>query len=225
MSCETVFATAATADRANAEIGIIWWLTSVEGYALAVADYDLFDVASVNADWVETFFRRSAELVAEHDPATRGCFLRVEHHGLIDLFTRADGAYRETRSGERLDRSAFDIREVEEYEAKKWPATFDERAYAVRPLVDSKKVIRPATGLRRFAWNSIYSNHLAAQVRGHRPGDAPCELVGAFVLGVLLGTTPRSMSFFAAMNRRDAPEAKSAPSQFAGAYLPGRRPL
>jgi hypothetical protein len=215
-----LFATAATADRADADTGVIWWATDVEGYALAILDYDLFAVRSVNSAWAAAFFKRSAELVAQHTPAVRGCHLRVEHAGLVDLLRRADDAFRDTKPADAIDRSAFDIRPVREHESARWPSTFDERAYAVRPLVGSEKVIKPATGMRIFPWKSINANHLAAQVRRHKPGDPASELVGAFILGVLLGTTKRRMSFFGTPPKKPNPET----SPF-GPYVRGGRPL
>ena len=232
-----LFATAATANQVDAGVGVIWWTTHPEGgYALTAIDYDIFDVASINADWLGTFFERSAALVAKHRPSTRGCNLRVEHPGLINILKRADDAYRDTAP--KVDRSQFDIQPVKYYEAKKWPPKLDDRAFSIRPLVDSGKVVKVETGLRRFSFRAIRTNHLIAQIKNHRPGDAESagELLHAFVLGVLLGTQQRSLSYFEAfeqMKRNDARKAAartstplSGPSDgpFGGAYIPGRRP-
>lgn len=228
---ETIFATAATADQIDAGIGVIWWATHAPGsYALTVLDYQLDEVSAINADWIGSLFARSAELVAKHSPVTDECFVRVEHPGLLNLIKRANVAFRDTKASEKINRSEFDIQPIRGYQSAKWPATLDERTDSVRPLVNSGKVVKLETGLRRFSFRAIRTNHLVAQIRRHRPGDAASagELLQAFVLGVLLGTTPRSMSYFEAMGRLlDRPETtKSAPSAnpFAS-YLPGKRPL
>lgn len=228
---ETIFATAATADQTDAGSGVIWWATHAPGgYALTVLDYQLDEVSAINADWISSLFARSAELVAEHRPVTHECFVRVEHPGLLDLIKRADVAFRDTKGSEKVNRSEFDTRPIRGYESAKWPATLDERTDSVRPLVNSGKVVKLETGLRRFGFRAIRTNHLVAQIRRHRPGDAASagELLQAFVLGVLLGTTPRRMSYFEAMGRLlDRPETeKSTPSKGPfGGYISGKRPL
>lgn len=219
---QTVFCTAATADRTDADIGLIWWATGVEGYALEILDYELHETEAINAAWIGEVLARCAELASSRKPAQRGCFVRVEHPGLTELLRRAEEAFSHTNAADRVDSAQYAIRPVKEYEAAKWPTTFDERAYAIRPLVESNKVIRPATRLRRFSWNAIYTNHLAAQVARHKPGAPASELVVAFTLGVLLGTTPQRKSFFDFMDRGDSEDPSS--DRF-GPYVPGPRPL
>jgi hypothetical protein len=224
---ERIFATAATADQIDAAIAVIWWATQPPGgFALRVLDYRLDEIAAVNAEWIGAVIARSAELEAEHGPAAReGCPIRVEHPGLNDVLLRADAAFRDRAVGAR-NRFAFDLQPIKDYEAAKWPATLDERTDMVRPLVNSGKVVKLETGLRRFGFRAIRTNHLVSQIRRHRPGDAASagELMHAFVLGVLLGTTPARMSWF---DRPDPSTPKSSPGSgpFGGAYLPGRRPL
>lgn len=230
MDVETqeLFATAATAEKVDAGVGVIWWAKHpAGGYALTALDYDLFDVSAINADWLGAFFERSADLVAKHQPVTRSCHLRVEHGGLNNVLKRAGDAFCDTPAARTVNRSFFDIQSVKNYEAAKWPKTLDERAFEIRPLVDSGKVVKVETGLRRFSFRSIRTNHLISQIKAHRPGDAQSagELLHAFVLGVLLGTTRRSMSYFEAFAHRDVQRAESKPSSGPfGAYVPGRRP-
>lgn len=217
-----LFATAATADQIDAGVGVIWWATHPPGdYALTALDYDIFEMPAINAKWIDAFFERSAKLAAEHKPATPGCLLRIEHPGLKNVLKLADEAYRDTPASRAVDRYAFDIRPIKDSEAAKWPATLDERAFSIRPLVDSGKVVKVATGLRRFSWRAIRTNHLLSQVKQHRPGDAASagELLHAFVLGTLLGTTPKGTSCFG----RAPPKGSPSSGPF-GAYLPGRRP-
>jgi hypothetical protein len=224
---ERIFATAATADQVDAGVGTVWWATHPPGgYALTVLDYQLDEMSSVNADWIGALFARSTELVTEHEPATRGCFVRVEHPGLADVLRRADAAFRDTAASRAYNRSAFDIQSIKDYEAAKWPLTLDERTDAIRPLVNSGKVVKLETGLRRFGFRAVRTNHLIGQIRRHRPGDAASagELLNAFVLGVLLGTTPERASYFGPFPSARA--AQSAPSSGPfGAYVQGRRPL
>jgi hypothetical protein len=228
MDVETaeLFATAATADKLDAGIGVIWWATHPPGaYALTALDYDLFDVSEINADWLKTFSERSADLVAKHQPTTRGCHLRVEHPGLKSVLKLADSAYRDMPSS-GVNRSNFEILPVRESESKKWPTTLDDRAFAIRPLVDSGKVVKIETGLRRFSFRAVRTNHLIAQVKSHRPGDAQSagELLHAFVLGVLLGTTPRSFGVLEALDRLKNSAATNNPSSGPfGPYVQGRR--
>lgn len=220
---ETIFATAATADQVDAGVGVIWWATHAPGgYALTVLDYQLDEVSAINADWLGSLFARSAELVAEHRPVTHECFVRVEHPGLLDLIKRADAAFRDTKASEKINRSEFDIRPIRGYESAKWPATLDQRTDSVRPLVNSGKVVKLETGLRRFSWRAIRTNHLIAQIKRHRPGDGASagELLQAFVLGVLLGATPRSVSSFGPFPEKGTPSAGPF-----GSYIQGRRPL
>jgi hypothetical protein len=224
---DRIFATVATADQIDAAIAVIWWATQPPGgFALRVLDYQIAELAAVNSEWIGAVITRSAELEAEHGPAARdGCPIRVEHPGLIDVLRRADAAFRDTPASARY-RSAFDLQPIRDYEAAKWPATLDERADMVRPLVNSGKVVKLETGLARFGFRAIRTNHLVSQIKRHRPGDAASagELLHAFVLGVLLGTTPERMSWF---DRPDPGAPKSSPGSgpFGGAYLPGRRPL
>lgn len=221
-----LFATAATADMADAAVGIVWWATDVDGYALKILDYDFFDVSAINADWIGTYLDRCVDLVAKHKPADRECHLRVEHPGLVNILKRADDAYREIgRRG--IDRAIFDIKPIKTHEAAKWPLSLDERAFSIRPLVDSGKVIKIETGLKRFTFRSIKTNHLLSAIKRHRPGDSTTasELLHAFVLGVLLGTTRQSMTYFEAIGKLiDQGGAKPAPSAnpFFGPYIPGR---
>jgi hypothetical protein len=227
MELETkdMFATAATADQVDAGVGVIWWATHPEGsYAMTAIDYDIFDVAAINSEWLEAFFKRSADLVEKHQPAMRECLLRVEHSGLNNVLKRADDAFRDTPAARTVNRSVFDIRPVKEYETGKWPKSLDERAFEIRPLVDSGKIVKIETGLRRFSFRSIRTNHLIAQVKAHRPGDATTagELLHAFVLGVLLGTKRRSSSFFDVAAPRTA-KSTASKGPF-GAYVPGKRP-
>jgi hypothetical protein len=220
-----LFATVATADQVDAGVGVIWWATHPPGdFALTVVDYDIFDVPSVNAEWLGTLFGRCADLVAKHKPERPGCLLRVEHPGLINVMKRADEAYRDTPA-RGVDRSIFDIKPVRDYESKKWPLTLDERAFSIRPLVDSGKVVKVEKGLRRFSFRAIRTNHLISQIKQHRPGDAASagELLHAFVLGVLLGTTPRSMCCFEAY-WQSASKSKPSAGPF-GPYVQGRRPV
>jgi hypothetical protein len=222
---QEIFATAATADKPEAGMGVVWWAKHPPGgYALTALDYGLFDMPEINAEWLGTFFERSAELIATHQPATRGCLLRVEHLGLGNVLKRCDDAFRDTPANRTVNRSIFDIRPVKQYESKKWPATLDERAFHIRPLVDSGKVIKVATGLKRFSFRSIKTNHLISQVKSHRPGDAQSagDVLHAFILGVLLGATQKSMSYFDAFGQRDAKgDAKPSSGPF-GAYIPGK---
>lgn len=239
---QELYATVATADQVDAGVGVVWWATHpAGGYSLTVVDYDIFDMPSVNAEWLGTLLGRCVDLAEKHKPERRGCHLRVEHPGLINVLKRADAAYRDTPAGRTvptrggIDRSLFDIRPVD-YESEKWPATLDERAFSIRPLVDSGKVVKVEMGLRRFSFRSLRTNHLISQVKAHRPGDAASagELLCAFVLGVLLGTTPRSMCFFEAcaqMKRNDErkrlniPQSGPAAGPFGAGYIRGRRPL
>lgn len=228
-----LFATAATADQNDAGIGLIWWATHPPGeYALTVLDYDLTDMAAVDGEWIGKVFKRSGELLENHKPKKRDCRLRVEHPGLVDVLKRADAAYRDTKASEVLDRDAYDIRPIGEHEKAKWPTTFDERMSAIRPLVNSGKVVKLETGLRRFSFRAIRTNHLVSQIKQHRPGDAASagELLHSFVLGVLLGTKPKGTSWF---SREPGPllggggsPPQSTPSTGPfGIYVPGRRPL
>lgn len=222
-----LFATAATADRVDAGVGIIWFAKHPPGdFALTVIDYFIYQTSEIDADWVGTFFKRSAELVTKHQPATRSCMLRVEHLGLVDVLKRANEAFRDTQASKAVDSTAFDIRPIKDYESAKWPATLDERCFAIRPQVDSGKVIRTETGLRRFNFRAMRTNHLKDQIKRHRPGDAASagELLQAFVLGVLLGTTPKRSSFFDACNQPRGEKSSPANGPF-GSFVRGRRPL
>jgi hypothetical protein len=226
-----LFATVATADQIEAGVGVIWWATHpAGGYALTVIDYDIFDIPSINAEWLGTLFARCADLVTTHRPATRGCHLRVEHPGLINVLNRADAAYRDTPATNKVNRSIFDIRPVKDHEKRyksvQWPESLDERAFSIRPLVDSGKVVKVEKGLRRFSFRAVRTNHLIAQIKQHRPGDAASagELLHAFVLGVLLGTTPKPSTFFTACSQPPASESPPSAGPF-GTYIQGRRPL
>lgn len=224
-----LFATAATADQNGAGVGVIWWATHPPGdYALSVLDYDISEVPAVNADWIGAILERSKQIDALHAPAQRGCHIRVEHAGLAEIFKRADAAYRDTPAPSAIDRSIFSILPIKPHEAAKWAPTLDERAFSIRPLVDSGKIVKIEKGLRRLSFRAIKTNHLISQIRRHRPGDAASagELLHAFVLGVLLGTTPRSMSFFEAHARRDQTKDQNNTASKGpfGAYIPGRRP-
>jgi hypothetical protein len=221
-----MFATCGTADQIDAGIGVIWWATHSPGnFALSVVDYDVFEVPTINAAWLADFFARSVELVAKYQPNERGCLLRVEQKGLLNILKLADEAYVDATGSRGVDRSIYDIRKIRDHEAAKWPVTLDERAFLIRPLVNSGKVVKLETGLRRFSFRAIRTNHLVSQIKRHRPGDAASagELLHAFVLGVLLGTTRRSMSCFERFG--PAPE-KGAPSKGPfGGYISGKRPL
>jgi hypothetical protein len=227
-----LYATAATADQIDAGIGVIWWARHPEGgYGLTIVDYDIFQVVSINGDWIGALFERSAKLAEQHKPATKGCHLRVEHPGLIHILERADAAFRDTAANRTINRYDFDIRPVKDYEADKWPKSLDERAFSIRPLVDSGKVVKVEKGLKRFSFRSIRTNHLISQIKAHRPGEAASagELLYAFVLGVLLGTTRRSKSFFDVdfvIGRAQSSAKKPSPSEgpFGSGYIPGRRP-
>jgi hypothetical protein len=221
---KTIFATAATADQSDAGVGVIWFATHPpDDYALTVLDYDLCEMPAVNADWLGALLRRSAELVGEHKPTAAQCFLRVEHPGLLDVLKRADSAYRDTKASDATDRSAYDIRPIKTHESAKWPATLDERMSAIRPLVNSGRTVKLETGLRRFSFRALRTNHLVAQIRQHRPGDAAsaAELLHAFVLGVLIGTTKKPMSFFEAADAARGAAPSVGPF---GPYIPGQRP-
>lgn len=223
---EQLFATAATADQIDAGVGIIWWAKHAEGgYALTVLDYLIEEMPAVNSGWIGSLFKRSAELDTKHQPATRGCHLRVEHPGLIDVLLRAHSAFRDTRAADAIDRTAFNIGVIRDDETARWPATLDARADAIRPQVNTGKVVKLETGLRRFGFRAIKTNHLISQIKRHRPGDAASagELLHAFVLGVLLGTAPKRTSWF---SQPMPGAAKSSPpgSPF-GPYFKGSRPF
>ena len=240
---QELYATVATADQVDAGVGVVWWATHpAGGYSLTVVDYDIFDMPSVNAEWLGNLLGRCVDLAEKHKPERRGCHLRVEHPGLINVLKRADAAYRDTPAGRnrtdaRRHRSiAFRYPHGVTTKSEKWPVTLDERAFSIRPLVDSGKVVKVEMGLRRFSFRSLRTNHLISQVKAHRPGDAASagELLCAFVLGVLLGTTPRSMCFFEAcaqMKRNDErkrlniPQSGPAAGPFGAGYIRGRRPL
>ena len=222
---EKIFATAATCDQPDAGVAVIWWAAHGPGeFALTALDYQLDETPAITADWIGSLFARSADLDAAHKPEMRGCFVRVEHAGLAEVLRRADGAFSDTAASGAIDRSAFDIRRVGEHQIAKWPATLDERAAEIRPLVNSGRTIKLETGLRRFSFRAIRTNHLVAQIKRHRPGDAASagELLHAFVLGVLLGTRRLSSWFdqpLPSTARRTAPQ-----NPFAGGYIPGQRP-
>jgi hypothetical protein len=217
---KTLFATAATGDADDSGVAVIWFTTHpADDFALKAVSYEQHPMSAVDAEWVEQFFKRSADLVTAHEPQTKGCLLRVEHPGLLDVLKRADAAFRDTES-EPVDRSIYDIRPVKEWESSRWPATFDERASSIRPLVNSGRAIKFDTRLRKFA--AAGKNALLSKLRQHRPGDSAVgALLHAFVLGVLLGTTRRPACFFTAA--KDDPEGSPSSGPF-GSYIPGRRP-
>ncbi|MGH8328356.1 MAG: hypothetical protein ACRET2_16515 [Steroidobacteraceae bacterium] len=174
---------------------------------------------------------RSIELDNEHKPARTGCLLRVEHFGLRSVLERADEAFRASDDARTVERTAFDLKPVSDTERAKWPATLDERMSSLRPLINSGRVVRYGRGLGRYNWRARRINHLSEQLRQHRPGDATSagELLQAFVLGVLLGTT-RSSSFFDVMARMEEADERKARGEphpaLSGpfAYIQGRRP-
>lgn len=222
-----LFATAATADRIDAGCGVIWWATHPPGdYALTVLDYALVDMPAVNAAWLDALYQRSADLIATHKPAMRECPLRVEHPGLLDVLEHAEEARADAPAHARVDRSAVAVQPVSGYETAKWPATLDERAFAIRPSVDSGKIVKLETGLRRFSFRAIRTNHLVSQIKQHRPGNAESagELLQAFVLGVLLATAPKTPSLIDYFD--DRPDGALAPSAgpFGAGYIAGNRP-
>lgn len=227
---DDIFATAGTAAALDAGIGVVWWAMHPPGdYVLTVLDYRISEIPGISSDWIGDFFKRSAELVATHKPIHPGCHLRVEHPGLINVLKRADEAFCDTQAAGAINRDAFDIKPITSYESAKWKPTLDERMAELSPLVKSGRVIRPAAGLPWFNWRARKLNHLKDQVERHRPGDAASagELLQAFVLGVLLATTPKSKSFLELVGSWSDGGGATPPSEgpFGLGYISGRRPL
>lgn len=227
-----LFATAATADREGAGVGVIWWAVGPpDGYALSLLDYRICEMADVNAQWIRDFFWRSIELDNESHAEEIGCHLRVEHSGLLSILERADEAFRDTKDAGTVNRSAFAIDPIRQFESAKWPATLDDRVSQIRPLVNSKRVVR-GPGLPWFSFRGLRVNHLREQVGAHRTGDAASagELLQAFILGVLIGTTPEPIGWFDKRNpfcsgSNTPPKSNPASGPFGGGYVKGQRPL
>lgn len=181
---EKLFATIATCDRPDAGVGVVWFAFSPRGtYLLRVVDYSLESMSAINGEWLEAFFAQSAELVRLHRPVFSGCVGWVEDAGLVSVLEAAGRA----REGAGVP-DGYDIERVRDSAAAAWPATIDERVAQTRALVNSGTVVRIESGLRRFAFRGTKTDHLVAQLRRHRRGDAASagELLHVFVLALLL---------------------------------------
>jgi hypothetical protein len=218
MNAEVLFASVATSDAGDPDVGVVYWLRHPGGsFAATILDYSITEIADIDANWIAAALNRGAELAALHNPAQPGCALRVEQPGLRQILEGANAAYRDSPE-QRLHQWHYRVDPIKDYEAEKWPATFIERAAMIRQLVNSGRVIRAETGLRRFTFRAIKSNHLISELQRFRPGEAGSGLLTAFVLGALIATTKRSASVF---DRFSAP-TPAAGGSF-GAYIRGGR--
>jgi hypothetical protein len=182
-----IFATIATCDWVDAGVGIVWWAFAPRGrYLVRVLDYDLNAMSGVNAAWIGALIKHGEDLVARFRPSSSSsCVNYVEPSGLVTLIELAVRAWRATVPADVA--SEPPIRVLSSYEVERWPKTLDERAAQVRPLVNSGTTVRVESG-RSFVFRQVRTNHLAAALRNHRPGNAATasELLHAFVLGLLI---------------------------------------
>jgi hypothetical protein len=183
MRPQHLFATIATCERIDAGVGVIWWSYSPRGrFLVHVLDYDLASMPSINGAWIAALLAHSDELIAKHRPVTPLCKAYVEPGGLVTVLELAMRAYKASADEQREPYTVVSPHDVE-----RWPRSFDERARLVQPLVNSRKVVTIDSN-RSFSFRAVRTNHLAAAIRDHRPGDpsSASELLHAFVLGMLL---------------------------------------
>jgi hypothetical protein len=183
---ETVFATIATADRADAGIGVVWFAHTPRGrYLLHVLDYDLSGMNQVGGPWIRALFERGAELAKRWRAMDTGCIAWAEPGALLDLLAAACRTW--TATAPSLSRDEYDLCEIPQTTSAAWPASIDDRAAIIRPLVNSGTCVK-FEPLRKFGFRALRLNHLASQLRAHQPGapGTAGELVHAFTLGVLL---------------------------------------
>src|SRR6185437_8747850 len=140
MSDETVlriFGTAATCDRADAGVGVIWWsLTPWGTFLLRALDYDLSPMPAVNGEWIEALFRHGAELIEKHRPRERRCVVWCEPGGLLEMLRLAARAWIGAHPDLSHLTGACDIGPPDASTLAKWPPTLDARAAEIRPLVN-----------------------------------------------------------------------------------------
>lgn len=184
-----IFASAASCERVDAGVGVIWWAYTPRGqYLLRVLDYDLAEPRQVNAAWIDALFRHGIELVREHRPLDKKCAVWVEQGGLLNALTIAMRAWHSSEAAALIAPVAYDLIALHDWQTAAWPATLDARAAELRPLINSGTTIKIERGLRQFSFRALRTNHLVRQLRDHRPGvpESAGELLNAFMLGLLL---------------------------------------
>jgi phage terminase large subunit len=178
--------TVAICDRPGTAVGAIFWGVSPHyGHLLQVLDYDIVEFDALADGWLSRLYVRAAGLKAEWnccDPETR---VFVEDRELHDVL--AFGLPSEAEAPALgLLAGSYDLLLVD---GDKFPATLDERAKAIRAIVNAGTTIKLAHGAytHQMIHRNTTANHLLNQLIGFRPGnpDAPAELLAAFALGVL----------------------------------------
>jgi len=181
-----ITATAAVCDRAGSAVGVVYWGRAY-GKPLVVLDYAIAEVQQAcSGAWIAGVFARCQELRAELNPVEAVTELRVETGELFDAMSDAFAGYLVANNMLTSGRPPYDLVPIE---ALTLPVgNLDQRAAEVRMSVNSGsvKLSRHAYAQQTTHRDSA-TNHLTSQLFGFRPGaDAAQELVGAFVLGMLM---------------------------------------
>lgn len=186
-----LFATIGACERPGTAVALIWWAfyPYQEHQRLRLLDYDLVEMdEAVSVNWFTKAFVRGRQLREEWNIPGELMNIHCEEGPLFDALTGPVYEYLERWLPKAPD---FDLISVES-DRFECGTKLDERADAMRPLINSGELVKLARSAytREIQHRGIKANALISQVLGFRTPsrDLAAELVAAFVLGCLLGS-------------------------------------